>query len=163
SDRAPEPSENYLLYVGSRNNYKNFKFFLKSLAPLIHKVPNLFMYCAGGGKFTMEERSLFKSLRLEPKVKSCSGSDENLQRLYRKAVAYFCPSQYEGFGIPVIEAMNCGCPVATSQMSSLPEIAGSAALYFNPNDAESILSAAERLVNEPQLRSDLAAKGYMRS
>jgi glycosyltransferase involved in cell wall biosynthesis len=162
-DHHRERPESYLLYVGSRNHYKNFQFFLKSLAPLIQKIPNLFVYCAGGGKFTSEERSLFKRLRVEPQVRSCSGSDENLQKLYKSAVAYFCPSQYEGFGIPVVEAMNCGCPVATSAMSSLPEIAGTAALYFNPNDSESILSAAERLVNEPDLRSDLTAKGRLRS
>lgn len=157
------PEEDYLLYVGSRNLYKNFSFFVKAISSLLVDHPGLFLYCTGGGKFTTEEHTLFRELKIEGKVKLFSGTDENLRKIYAHALAFFCPSLYEGFGIPLLEAMNCGCPIAASDTSSLPEVAGEAALYFNPTDKDSILAAANTLVTEPHTRSELMRKGYLRA
>lgn len=160
---AELPDDLYLLYVGSRNLYKNFTFFLKAITPLLIKNQYLYLYCAGGGNFTKDEISLFRELRIKTKVISHPGSDESLQKLYSNALAFFFPSQYEGFGIPMVEAMTCGCPIAASDVSSLPEVAGDAALYFDPHDAESILSAAETLTSSEQIRTALKQKGILRA
>jgi glycosyltransferase involved in cell wall biosynthesis len=155
--------EDYFLYVGGRNDYKNFIFFVRAIAPLLIEHPHLFLYCSGGGKFTKEEHEQFRELKVGHKIKFYPGSDDTLQKLYSNALAFFFPSIYEGFGIPLLEAMNCGCPIGASQSSSLPEVAGEAALYFNPHNKESILSVAEMFINAPHIREALRQKGYLRA
>ena len=86
--------------------------------------------------------------------------DEDLGIILKNALAFIHPSVYEGFGMPIIEAMANGIPVACSNVSSLPEIAGSAALLFNPFDVDSITQAMHRLADDPLLRKDLIQKGY---
>ena len=163
-DIIKEPSGvNYLLYVGGRNDYKNFLFFVTAIVPLLQKHPDLFLYCSGGGRFTKDEQKLFKELKVEHKIKYHPATDDHLKRLYSNALAFFFPSIYEGFGLPLLEAMNCGCPIGASQTSSFPEVSGDAALYFNPHDKESILSVAEILINSPQFRAELRQKGFLRA
>lgn len=154
--------ERYLLYVGNREDYKNFIFFVKAIAPLLIRDETLFLYCAGGGAFTKSERKLFHQLKISSKIKLQSGNDENLRLMYSQATAFFCPSFYEGFGIPLLEAMSCGCPIAVSKTSSLPEVAGEAAIYFNPLNSESILAAAETILTNSSLRVTLKEKGLER-
>ena len=81
------------------------------------------------------------------------------QRLYRGAAALVFPSLYEGFGLPVAEAMACGTPVVTSNTTALPEVAGDAALLVNPESAEEISAAIYRVVSDPALRSTLRERG----
>lgn len=160
---SSEPRENYLLFVGGRNDYKNFTFFVEAIAPLLLKHSDLFLYCSGGGKFTKEEQAILRELKVEYKVKFYPGSDDSLKKLYSNALAFFFPSVYEGFGIPLLEAMNCGCPIGASQTSSLPEVSGDAALYFDPYCKESILTVAEKLVDSQHLRDTLRKKGFERA
>jgi glycosyltransferase involved in cell wall biosynthesis len=86
-----------------------------------------------------------------------------LPDLYRAADAVVFPSLFEGFGLPVLEAMCCGTPVACSSVSSMPEVAGNAAVLFNPMEEEDIARAIERLVTEPALRDELVARGLARA
>jgi glycosyltransferase involved in cell wall biosynthesis len=152
----------YLLYVGNRNLYKNFTVFLKAIAPILHKSKDLYLFCAGGGKFNKEEHELFNALKIESQVEQYSGSNDSLYTLYSNAIAFIYPSLYEGFGIPLLEAMSCGCPVLASNTSSLPEVGSDAALYFEPKDEESIRFAVERLISDTQLQNDLKRKGAER-
>jgi glycosyltransferase involved in cell wall biosynthesis len=124
---------------------------------------NLLVLCAGGGEFTKEERVFFKTLNILDKVKFESASDQNLQKLYSGATAFFYPSLYEGFGIPILEAMNCGCPVAASNVSSIPEVGGEAICYFDPINKSSIYDAASSLLTNDSLRQRLREKGYERA
>jgi alpha-1,3-rhamnosyl/mannosyltransferase len=87
-------------------------------------------------------------------------SDEDLEGLYQLATCLAFPSLAEGFGLPVLEAMQRGLPVACSNATSLPEVAGDAALLFDPYDVEAMASAIGRLVGDPALRQELAAKGH---
>ena len=90
-------------------------------------------------------------------------SNEKLVEMYQKAKIFVYPSMYEGFGLPVIEAMACGCPVITSNVSSLPEVAGSAAYYVNPYRVEDIERGLNFLLNNKSLRVDFSQKGLRQS
>lgn len=85
--------------------------------------------------------------------------DDDLLALYSAARAYVCPSLYEGFGFTVLEAMACGAPVVCSSATSLPEVAGKAALYFDPHDAEEMASQLSRVFSDDALRASLIEQG----
>jgi len=89
--------------------------------------------------------------------------DEQLPILMSGARALCFPSLYEGFGLPVLEAMACGCPVITSNISSLPEVAGDAALQVDPNDIQQLSRAMEKLLTDDTLYDDLKARGISRA
>jgi len=90
-------------------------------------------------------------------------AEGDLPALYGGALAFVFPSLYEGFGLPVLEAMACGTPAACSNVSSLPEVASDAALLFDPLDVESIALTLRRLVTDADLRADLRERGLRRA
>lgn len=151
---------NYILFVGNRGRYKNWSFFLESIANLLS---GLHVVCAGGGRFTEEEREEIEKLNLQGKVHyEPIKNDASLANLYVNALCFVFPSLYEGFGIPVLEAFSCGCPCVLSDRSSLPEVGGDAAIYFDPEDSSSINKAVSTLINDDMLRESLVQKGYER-
>jgi glycosyltransferase involved in cell wall biosynthesis len=89
--------------------------------------------------------------------------EEDLPALYNGASAFVFPSLYEGFGLPVLEAMACGVPVVTSNCSSLPEVAGQAAVLVDPWDVNAIAAAVRRVLEEPDLAACLRAEGLAQS
>lgn len=150
----------YILFMGDRRAYKNFLFFIEAAAPVLQKDVELQIVCCGGGNFTLDEESLLKRLGLRSRVCQYTVNDDTLVELYRRAAAFVYPSLYEGFGLPVLEAFSCGCPVAISESSSLPEVGGDAADYFNPRDAFSIERALSRVIYDDGLRDRLRSRGY---
>lgn len=166
----PKPNSNigfeipkkYLLFVGSRGGYKNFERFIKSVANLLEQDKELFVVCAGGGKFGSSEMQLFSDLGIAGQVLQYSLDDESLAYFYKNALAFIFPSLYEGFGIPVLESFACGCPLICSNTSSLPEIAGDGAFYFDPYSEESIKNAVLKVLEDVALREDLITKGQER-
>lgn len=90
-------------------------------------------------------------------------SNDELLNYYKNALALVYPSLYEGFGLPILEAMSLGVPVITSDRAPMPEVAGEAAIYVDPEDESSIKSAMERLVNDEHLRKSLKSQGFERS
>ncbi|MEK7699067.1 MAG: glycosyltransferase family 1 protein [Planctomycetota bacterium] len=159
---ASELPQKYLLFVGNRRVYKNFDTFIESISPLLRDDKDLHLICAGGGKFTPSEIAGLEKLGVIHKVTQRPFDDNQLAQLYLNALAFVFPSLYEGFGIPILEAFACGCPVITSNISSLPEVAGNAAEYFDPADKMSILSAVKKVIYNHGLRSELKGKGYER-
>jgi glycosyltransferase involved in cell wall biosynthesis len=118
---------------------------------------------AGNGKGGYYEkiRSYVNKYSLEKQITFLGYvSDEEVSYLYKHAVALVYPSFIEGFGFPVLEAMDCGLPVITSTTSSLPEVAGEAALLVDPYSKDAITDALERLVRDKGLREELVKKGH---
>jgi len=152
----------YFLFVGQRGGYKNFDFFVKAIAPLLRVQPSLSVICAGGGAVTPQENAMFAALGIIGRVRQCMASDNALWSLYSKAVAFVFPSLYEGFGIPVLEAFSAGCPVLLSNRSSLPEIAGDAAWYFDPEDEKSLANVLSRVLDDAAERENLITRGRER-
>ena len=152
----PKP---YLLFIGLRRIYKNFDLFLEAVASLL-RGKDLFLICAGGGGFMSQENSLIARLGLADRVFQTGFDDRRLALLYKNALAFVFPSLYEGFGLPILEAFACGCPVVLSNASSFPEVAGKAGAYFDPEDKDSIGRAVDKVVSDEALRKDLVRKGY---
>lgn len=159
NDIKVELPQNYVLYVGARPNYKNFKFLVKSIEPLLIKDSSLFLIAAGGGKFNEEELAYLKSLSIEKQVVQRRFEENELGHFYKNAKCFVLPSLYEGFGIPVVESMACGCPIILSTHGSLPEIAGDAGIYFNSESENDLKEKIENLINNPELRAEYAQKG----
>ncbi len=155
--------EKYLLYVGNRENYKNFTAFVKAIFPVLLKDKDLIVVCAGSHDFSKEEIDLFHQFKIQDRFQHYQiPNDDILYRLYQGAIAFIYPSLYEGFGIPILEAFACGCPVVLSTTSSFPEVARNAGLYFNPYDSEEIAYKVSEIIEKPQLRLDLVKKGFER-
>jgi glycosyltransferase involved in cell wall biosynthesis len=164
--RQEEPvniPEKYILFVGDRKRYKNFNFFVESIVSTLIKHKDLILICAGGGLCTIKENAFLKNLGIRKRVWFYSVSDRQLVFLYKHALCFVFPSLYEGFGIPIVEAFHCECPVVLSCASCFPEVAQDAVLYFNPMDNISIENAINRIVGDNALRKKLALKGAKRA
>ena len=153
--------EKYILFVGNRDFYKNFKNFILALEPLLKEHKDLFLIAAGGGGFTKEENQYFHSMQLENKIIHFGADDKTLAALYSNALAFIFPTLYEGFGIPALEAMNCDCPVIMSDTSSLPEVGGNAAIYFDPNNTDDMRNKIASVIFNSELREELINKAAL--
>lgn len=153
----------FLLYVGQRRGYKNFDALLLSYANSTDLRINLDLVAFGGGNFSQFELDMIDSLGLKNSVRQVSGNDRILQNYYHSAETFVFPSLYEGFGMPPLEAMAAGCPVASSNTSSMPEVIGDAGAYFDPSDHGSIITALHNVCFDGELRSRLKEKGLERA
>jgi glycosyltransferase involved in cell wall biosynthesis len=142
----------YLLYVGSRAEYKNFPLLLEAFSRS-GLAPNYRLLVVGGGDFSAAEQARITSLGLAGEITLIPKADETtLARVYRDAALFVYPSLYEGFGFPPLEAMSLGCPVLVHRTSSLPEICGDAAFYFDVSDPDELARAlVSTLQNAPGL------------
>lgn len=137
--------EKYILFVGSREaRYKGFQDFLITMAQMMEEDKNLWVICAGGGSFTGKEIMQIPP-KLLPRVHQVTfESDRELACLYQHAEAFVFPSWIEGFGIPQLEAMTCGCPMACSDIPVFHEIARDSAEYFEAGNTGSMREAIIR-------------------
>lgn len=151
---------NYILFVGSRDNYKNFYFLVESIKDLLLKDVTLKLICAGGGKFKKEEIEFVKSIGLQEQVEQRYFEEEQLGLFYKNARCFVFPSMYEGFGIPVLESMACGCPIVLSNASSFPEVAGNAGIYFEVNNREDLKNKIEKVLGDENYRDSYIERGF---
>jgi glycosyltransferase involved in cell wall biosynthesis len=152
----------FVLYVGGRGGYKNFSGFLNAFATSPKLKNELDIVAFGGGAFNFDEQQLIKRLGFKDiQVRQVGGGDDVLRALYHQAAAFVYPSLYEGFGLPPLEAMTAGCPVVSSNTSSMPEVVRDAGEYFNPNSIDEMREAIERVVFSTELRSKLIEKGHV--
>ena len=150
----------YILFVGLRSLYKNFSRFTEAAKSLMSRSRELHVLCVGGGSFTDEEISSFGEF--SGRFHQLSLSDDELARSYNGARCFVFPSEYEGFGIPLLEAFACSCPVVCSNSSSLPEIAGSAAEYFDPLSVDDMAGKIQKVIEDDKLRGNLINAGHER-
>jgi glycosyltransferase involved in cell wall biosynthesis len=135
TDAASVP---YLLYVGSRAEYKNFPLLLEAFSRS-GLAGDYRLMVVGGGEFSAEQQARISALGLAESVTLIPKIDEGaLAQVYRNAALFVYPSLYEGFGFPPLEAMSLGCPVLAHRTSSLPEVCGDAAFYFDNPDADEL-------------------------
>jgi glycosyltransferase involved in cell wall biosynthesis len=142
----------YLLLVGNRLGYKNGLAAFRAFATLAGKHRSLKVLCFGGEPLSADEQGLLAGAGLQERVLAVRGDDGLLAGFYAKASALLYPSRYEGFGLPVLEAMRLECPVITTRCASLPEVAGNAALYVDPDDVPGLAAATDRLLRDEAWR-----------
>jgi alpha-1,3-rhamnosyl/mannosyltransferase len=154
----------YLLYVGSNKPHKNLPRLVAAFARIAPRTAaNLIVAGAWDTRYP-EARDEVRRRRLDGRVSfEHRPSSTRLADLYMGATGFIFPSLYEGFGLPIVEAMAAGAPVATTDRGSLREVAGDAALLFDPTDESSIAAAMERLLTEQDLRTQLSARGRARA
>jgi glycosyltransferase involved in cell wall biosynthesis len=160
----PHAAKPFLLYVGLRSAYKNFGCLLKAWRSDRSLFDAYDLVCFGGGPWTDSEKALAAELGIPlERLSLYSGDDEVLVGLYRHAEVFVYPSLYEGFGIPPLEAMSLGCPVISSNVSSMPEVLGSAAEYFEPEDCNSLQSALCRVLGDAGRQNELKMLGKVQA
>jgi glycosyltransferase involved in cell wall biosynthesis len=157
----PPPAEDYVLAVAETRGYKNLRRLVEAFARAA--VPGLSLVVAGGAvdpglRILAERLGVGGRVRFTGRV-----SDDELAALYRGARALVFPSLWEGFGLPPLEAMASGCPVAASRAGAVPEVCGNAALYFDPASVEEMADALARAATDDSLRYTLRARGLARA
>ena len=164
---APDPSVlaahglvagRYVLAVGSLAPHKN----LAALSQTAGRLAEMGVTLAITGGLEAKVFAPGQPALPQPAVYLGRVNDAQLRALYESAACFVFPSRYEGFGLPAIEAMACGCPVAASRAGSLPEVCGEAAAYFDPHDPADIADIVCRLVGTPPLAAELRRQGRIR-
>ncbi len=149
----------YILAVSSMAAHKNFRLVLQALSRLEN--PPFDIAIAGGANSRIFGDS---GIVANERLKWLGYvSDSELRTLYESALCFVFPSLYEGFGIPPLEAMQCGCPVLASRSASIPEVCGDAVLYFDAHNAEELASLLLRVSSDAVLRGELTKKGHDRA
>jgi glycosyltransferase involved in cell wall biosynthesis len=159
--------ERYILFVGTLEPRKNIHTLLQAFAHVKAGAPqdDLTLVIAGGkGWGDVDYQATVDGLKLQDHVRFIGFvEDDQLPDLYRGALVFVYPSLYEGFGLPVLEAMACGTPVITANRTSLPEVAGDAALLVDPTQPEALAAAMTSILTDSHLQQALRAKGLARA
>jgi glycosyltransferase involved in cell wall biosynthesis len=153
----------YVLYVGNRSRYKNFGVLLGALSILRKEGRDLGLVLAGGGVLRRAERRSIAGLLSTGEFRHCFPSDHELALLYNRSAVFCFPSLREGFGLPILEAMACGCPTVVSDIPVFHEVGGDAAEYFDSYSAESLANKLSEVLRDSERRRNLRAKGLKRA
>jgi len=152
----------FILFVGEREGYKNFLFMVEGLIQILNDIPDLYVVCTGRS-FSLKEEKFMKNLHIYERFITLSLDDLGLSQLYKNAICLIFPSYYEGFGIPIVEAFNFGCPVLASKTSCFKEIAHDAALFFDPKNINEISILIRNVLDNEDKRKELIQKGIERN
>ena len=159
--------QHFILYVGNLSPHKNIHGLIKAFESLpsdLKKQYKLVLSAARNNKDFTRSKTLMQKLDLAGAVHLTGFIDEeDLPGVYSQCSLFVFPSLYEGFGLPPLEAMACGCPVASSDTSSLPEVLGKAAFYFDPHNIEDISRAMKRMLEDKSLRGEHRRRGLERA
>lgn len=150
--------DRYLLFVGVRSGYKRFDLAVSAAVPLLASDPELRLVVVGGGPFTRTERHALGRAGVTGRVRRIVPTDAEMPEVYRRAMVLLFPSEYEGFGLPTLEALASGTPVVLADASSAREVSGELARFFPSGDREAA-EAAVRAAVEPSWREHLALAG----
>ncbi|OGH16795.1 MAG: hypothetical protein A3C30_00435 [Candidatus Levybacteria bacterium RIFCSPHIGHO2_02_FULL_40_18] len=162
----------FILFVGTLQPRKNIVRLVEAFSAVIHPRGESVLTSGVGedlklvivGRRGWQYEEILEAPRrygVEDRVRFLENvTDEELPAFYESAELFVLPSLYEGFGLPILEAMKYGCPVLTSNVSSLPEAGGDAAIYFNPEDVSDIAEKIEKVLSDKKLRDDMIKKGH---
>jgi glycosyltransferase involved in cell wall biosynthesis len=153
--------DKYILFVGSRTGRKNFRFFIRAIAPVLKRHEEVRLLCTG--LFNRWETDHLESLGVSGSCIDMEADDGLLLYLYRRALCLVYPTLYEGFGLPVLEAMANGCPTLTADSGAIREVGGDAVEYMDPYDADSIAGSLEAMIEQPERRRRLSELGTARA
>jgi glycosyltransferase involved in cell wall biosynthesis len=151
----------YLLFVGQRKAYKNFDTFLAAAAPIAVR-RDFSILCVGGPPFDESEAASIEQLGISDRIRHRFLNEKELVSAYRDAEAFVYPSRYEGFGMPVLEAFACRCPVVLSDIPTFREIAADAALFFDPDSPAELTARLDEVLDSTELRSKLLSRATSR-
>jgi glycosyltransferase involved in cell wall biosynthesis len=166
---SDQPSQSkhrkYVLCVGGADPTKNVETLIDAFSVLPQGLKSTYnLILAGDFRRRDDIRQRVAKAGIETlTIFSGIVSDERLIELYQHATVFVFPSRYEGFGLPVLEAMACGCPVISSNASSLPEVAGDAALLVDPADVGGFVRSMERVLTDAALRQSMRERGLARA
>ena len=163
-DLSVLPGRPFFLFVGRPYGYKNFDRLLDAFAKNKDLVDKAQIFVATSSPVSDDLRRRIRDLGLQPdSVIFCPVSDSGLRALYEGALALVYPSKYEGFGFPLLEAMSLGCPVISSNQSSLPEVGGDVPYYFNPDNTQELEDHLLEFVRDDKRASDRIHQGRERT
>ena len=159
------PKRNYFLYIGRQDPYKNIQRLISAFVALPnYKDYELWLAGPSDSRYTPTLKAQVAELGITHQVKFLDYIPySELPKIINQAIALVFPSLWEGFGLPVLEAMACGTPVITSNLSSLPEVAGDAAILINPYNTTEITEAMQAIATDSELRSRLSNQGITHS
>ncbi len=149
----------YILYVGSRSKYKNFNLFIEAFSKSKKIYDNFDVICFGGGNFSKLEIDLLKKLKVLNKINLILGDDRKLKSCYKNASLFIYPSLYEGFGIPILEAMHEGCPTIVSDIPVFREILDNRSYFFDPKNCENLIFNMEKILFDSEIKNNLISLG----
>jgi len=150
----------YMFYVGNAHPHKNVEGLIKVFLTIKKNHPDLELVVAGHDHYFWQR--IKKEFQHKDIVYTGYVSDKELVGLYKNARCFIMPSFEEGFGIPLLEAFACSCPVVSSNAGSLPEVGGDACLYFDPKDSSDMVEKISRVLDDENLRQQLTEKGLKR-
>jgi glycosyltransferase involved in cell wall biosynthesis len=159
----PSMPERYFLFVGARSGYKDFKIAAQAFSGYRASHDAAHLVLVGGGPISKDEASLASSLGISHRVVQQAVADADLPRVYANALALVYPSQYEGFGLPLVEAMASGIPILASDTPINREICGAAADYFPVSQFNELGRLMSNVCNDPKSYKDKIGTGLSRS
>lgn len=153
----------YVLHVGHRGQYKDADVLFRAFARIAGEDPDLHLLCVGGDGISADESRRLIDLGIRDRVSQRYLPDSLMASAYAHAEVFVFPSHFEGFGLPALEAMACGTPVVLAAATSLPEVGGDAAEYFEPGSDEDLADVLRRLMADSARQADLRQRGSMRA
>ena len=153
----------YLLYVGARFGYKDAETAIAAFAEISESFPDLHLLFIGGGALSPKEKKRFRQLGIAPQVAQLALPDSELPRVYSNAVALIYPSTYEGFGLPLVEAMASGIPILASDTEINREIAQDVANYFPTGNFSALVEGIQAILADPLGQRTKIEAGILRS
>ncbi|MHC4726643.1 MAG: glycosyltransferase family 4 protein, partial [Planctomycetota bacterium] len=155
---------NFILYVGSLSPRKNIVRLLNAFSQICQRIPHSLVLTGSKSWKDSTVYHTMQELNLGDRIKQLGYVEpEDMPVLYNLAGAYVYPSLYEGFGLPVLEAMQCGCPVVASNATSIPEVAGDAAILVDPINTTAIAQSIYRVLSDSKLREELVYAGFQQA
>lgn len=151
--------ERYILFVGNRGQYKDADLLMKAFSQFSKEIPGVTLLFVGGGQFSSKENQLMHSLGISQSVRQQSLPDAKMSSAYCNALFTVLPSRFEGFGLPALESMASGTATILANATSLPEVGGDAALYFESGDGADLAQKMISLASDHELKEHLAKAG----